>query len=110
MIWVIIVAPLDLYYEDTAHPTPPALERIYKYPFFDWRVTTVIVLAAVILFMGAFLIWVGWYEMHPVKINPKKIKNNNINRLKLVKTFNKEQFLENLRKEAHEYAMKRKKK
>src|SRR6056297_489376 len=90
--WIIIVLPLDLYYSNPTIETPAALERVYDVPFFDWRITAVIITGFLVFLIGGFMVWVGWYEMHPIKIRLSEEKKKPVDRLKIVNNFSKEKF------------------
>lgn len=67
--------PLDYYYE-TYPPYPEILQPIYAIEWFNWQTGSVIVQYIWVWIVGSVLCFLGWKQMHPLKVeqlDPKKI-------------------------------------
>jgi len=97
--WIILTMPMHLYY--TTHLAPDWLAALYALPWVDWRIGVMICLTINVLLVGGGLIWTGWQMMHPITAH--NIKTTNLDRLKLVKNFSKQQYREQLHQEARQF-------
>lgn len=103
--WIILTIPVDLFYTTTSNIPPSWLQVILDETWIDWTFGIIVIST---LNMGLFcfgLIWIGWQMMHPITEN--EAKPSNIDRLKLVKQFSKEKFLQKLHQEARNYNWKK---
>jgi len=103
--WITITIPLDLYYSSSNHIPPTWLQSILELPLVNWTYGVIIILTFEIFLIGGSLIWIGWQILHPITERNHPISN--IDRLNLIQSFSKDQFLENLHEEAHDFKKKR---
>jgi len=131
--WIILTIPLCLFYEN--HITPDWLQKIYDLPWVGWEWGILWISTFNMLLVSITLVWIGWHKMHPLVPNhavavaePESLsldsnnqspdrksyeistKKSPANRLALVKQFSKEGYIQQIRAEAHQVALSRKKK
>jgi hypothetical protein len=103
--WIIITIPLDLYYTNPLHEATAWLAAIFEQSWVDWKYGLMIISTLNMILFTLAMIWLGWTMMHP--LTKDNLELSNINRLKLVKSFSKKKFLQELHEEAREFQNKR---
>jgi hypothetical protein len=107
--WTILSVPIDLYAEH--HAVAPWLQQIFALPWVDWRIGVVIISTFLCLLVAIGLIWTGWMQMHPIaNHNGNSVHEEALQRINAVNSFSKAAYLDSIRRQAHEYALARKKK
>ncbi|MCF2142054.1 MAG: hypothetical protein K9W44_18540 [Candidatus Lokiarchaeota archaeon] len=107
--WILISIPLDLWYETSQHSN--YFSDFFLSPWVDWKIGVIVLSTSNILLVCISIIWMGWHKIHPLTTaKAESLSQTNLDRLQAVQKFSKEAYLNQLRKEAHQYRILREKK
>ena len=99
----ILTIPVALFYLN--HPTPVWLGSLFHHSWVDWRIGITVIFTILMLIISSSIIWLGWHLMHPISKNNEIISG--VDRLTLVKSFSKSNYLRKLQLDAKKFHKKR---